>query len=113
MPLTFDEYQTKSVETAVYPGQGELIGLMYVGLGLAGEAGEVANKVKKIARDDDGTINSKSRDAIIEELGDVAWYMAMLCWEIGVPLEDVFASNLVKLADRRNRGVISGSGDNR
>ena len=55
--LTFDQYQKQAVSTAIYPGQGEVLGLVYVALGLAGEAGEIANKVKKVLRDDNGELS--------------------------------------------------------
>ena len=77
-------------------------------LGLAAEAGEVANKVKKILRDGDF-----DRKAIADEIGDCLWYIAALCRDLNVNMNDVARANLSKLEDRKKRGVISGSGDNR
>lgn len=111
-PLTFEAYQLKTAETAVYPGQGELYGLVYVALGI-GEAGELQGKVKKIMRDDKGVVTPEKKQAILDELGDVLWYAARIADELGVGLEDVAAANVAKLADRKERGVLQGSGDNR
>lgn len=102
----------RTADTAVYPGQGGLMGLLYVSLGI-GEAGELQGKVKKILRDDDGVITDEKRQAILDELGDVLWYAARIADELGTGLEDVAAANVAKLADRLERGVIGGSGDNR
>lgn len=110
--LTFEEYQLRTAETAVYPGQGETMGLIYCALGL-GEAGELQGKVKKILRDDDFVVTDEKRQVILDELGDVLWYAARIADELGTGLEDVAAANIAKLADRRERGVLQGSGDNR
>lgn len=85
----------------------------YAALGLAGEAGEVANKVKKVIRDHGARLHNEHRAAIAAEIGDLLWYCAALATEIGANLEDVANDNLEKLADRKLRGVISGSGDTR
>jgi NTP pyrophosphatase (non-canonical NTP hydrolase) len=111
-PLTIEEYQLGTAETAVYPGQGEVLGLLYVGLGL-GEAGELQGKIKKILRDDNGVITDEKREVILDELGDVLWYCARIADELGTGLEDVAMNNLAKLHDRAKRGVLKGSGDNR
>lgn len=112
--LTLEEYQLKTAETAVYPevGEGSVLAVAYCGLGL-GEAGEVQGKIKKILRDSNGIINDEHRSQIEGELGDVLWYVAQLASELGLSLELVAQHNLDKLADRRARGVLQGSGDNR
>lgn len=109
--MTFDEYQKKSRRTAVYHRAGQ--NYIYPTLGLAGEAGEVANKIKKIERDHDGVLSQETRRAIEGELGDVLWYVAQLATELGIPLEQVAERNLEKLAARLERGKISGAGDQR
>lgn len=109
-----DYYQVRTRVTAMYPevGTGSQIALAYCGLGL-GEAGEVQGKVKKIIRDDGGVLSQEKREAIIDELGDVLWYVARLADEMRVPLSEVGDRNLMKLFSRKERDVISGSGDNR
>ena len=110
--MKFDEYQEATATTAVYPGQGSITGLYYVGLGL-GEAGEVQGKIKKILRDDDGVLIQEKIDAISAELGDVLWYLSQTATELGLRLSDVAEYNIEKLFGRRERGTIKGSGDNR
>ena len=85
--------------------------IVYPTLGLANEAGEVAGKIKKIFRDNDGVIGELERDALKYELGDVLWYLTQICTELGLTLEDVAAANLEKLSSRRQRGTIRGDGD--
>jgi NTP pyrophosphatase (non-canonical NTP hydrolase) len=102
LSITLADYQAGARRTARYPGHG-LQGLSYTALGLAGEAGEVANKVKKVIRDDRATLTDEARNAIADELGDVLWYAAMLAHELGVSLEAVAARNLAKLRDRAER----------
>jgi len=82
-------------------------------LGLANEAGEVAGKVKKIFRDKGGVIGEAEREALKAELGDVLWYIAQVCTELEIPLDEVAEANLAKLLDRQARGKIRGDGDNR
>lgn len=112
MSLDFSLYQVKTGNTAVYPGQDTVIGLVYCALGL-GEAGELQGKVKKILRDDDGALTEEKRQAIADELGDVLWYAAQLATELDIPLEQIAQRNLDKLASRAERGTLQGSGDNR
>lgn len=107
---TLNEYQDKAIETAIY-GAGHKI--VYPALGLAGEAGEVANKVKKVLRDKDGVFTEEAKREIAEEAGDALWYIAALCRGLGYTLDEVAAINLEKLKSRQDRGVISGLGDNR
>ena len=109
--ITATEYQTRASETAIFPKHKAL---EYLTLGLVGEAGEIANKAKKLIRDgaDVEGYNDKLNQ-IAAELGDVLWYTAMLANELDVNLGKVMEHNLDKLADRKSRGVIGGSGDNR
>ena len=109
--MTFDEYQAKSKATAVYKDQGN--NFIYPVLGLVGEAGEVAEKIKKVIRDDDGEMTDVKRGEIKKELGDVLWYIAQLSTELGLSMTEVAELNIEKLASRKERGVITGSGDNR
>lgn len=109
--MTFEEYQEASRRTAKYPNAGK--NFVYPTLGLSGEAGEVAEKVKKILRDADGVVSDEARMAIKKELGDVLWYVSQLATEFGFSLEDVAKGNLEKLLSRLERDVISGSGDDR
>lgn len=109
--ITFGEYQSRSRETAVYPNAGS--NYVYPTLGLSGEAGEVAEKVKKVLRDKGGRIEDDTRAAVEKELGDVLWYVAQLATELGLDLGAVAEKNLAKLASRKERGVLTGSGDNR
>lgn len=109
--FSFSEYQEACTKTAIYPGRGELYGLLYVTLGLAGEAGEIANKVKKILRD--AKTVEEARAALLDELGDVLWYAARLASELNAPLPDVARRNIEKLQSRAARGKVTGDGDNR
>jgi len=109
--MDFLDYQRGTSETAIYPGAGtqSLPAVSYTILGLVGEAGEIANKFKKVLRDGRVDILKDLPD----ELGDVLWYMARLAEELGTTLDDVAAHNLKKLQSRKERNVLSGSGDNR
>ena len=109
--MDFQEYQSRSRQTARYPQVGA--NPIYPTLGLCGEAGEVADKVKKVIRDREGHFDAAVRDDLRLELGDVLWYVAQLCTELGLDLNDVAAANLDKLASRVARNVIAGSGDRR
>ena len=109
--MNFAEYQKEMKKTAIYPHQGD--NLAYPALGLTGEAGEVADKVKKIIRDHDGKLSPEIRDDIILELGDVLWYLGALCFELKISLEDVAVKNIEKIVSRKKRGVLGGSGDHR
>lgn len=109
--MNFKEYQEKARATAIYPNLNN--NLSYPTLGLCGETGEVAEKVKKIERDQGGVWSNKNREEIKLELSDVLWYIANLACEIDVTLEDIAVSNIKKLQSRLKRGKINGSGDNR
>lgn len=112
--MHFNEYQTQAAATAIYPGvgTGSVTAIAYLGLGL-GEAGEIQGKIKKILRDSDGVISQEQRLAIAGELGDLLWYVALLSEELDYGLQHIARLNLAKLADRAERGVLGGSGDNR
>ena len=97
--------------TAIYPNKGT--NLYYPALGLAGESGEVCEKIKKIMRDDEGVITPEKRDELTKELGDVLWYVSALATELGVSLSCIANNNISKLKSRQERKVLSGNGDNR
>ena len=109
--MDFTEYQALAFETAVYPGRGE--SLYYPALGLNGEAGEVAEKVKKLERDHGGELTNERAEAIAKELGDCLWYLSEMATQIGASLEAIAQINIEKLSSRQKRGVIQGDGDNR
>lgn len=109
--MNLNQYQTEALKTAVYPNMGS--NFPYPALGLAGESGEVADKLKKVIRDNDGVLTDPVRDAVAKELGDVLWYVSVLAYELDYDLETIAANNLAKLASRQERGVLTGSGDNR
>lgn len=109
--MELNEYQKLTKDTAIYIGQDEFWGLLYCSLGLASEAGEVAGKVKKMMRDGDDV--DKLRNKAIEELGDTLWYAARVADELNISLDTVAKENLAKLKDRKERGVLGGSGDDR
>ena len=126
--MNFNEYQKKALETAIYPtpyvegrdpdkyvflDEKVNVGYVYPALGLVGEAGEVAEKVKKLIRDKQGCFNQEDVEAIKKELGDVLWYVAVLAEEFFIPLEEVAADNIKKLTSRKERDKIHGNGDNR
>ena len=105
-----DMYQKVALTTAIYPREQAII---YPTLGLTGEAGEVANKVKKIIRDGSDSTNEKLVSEIKSEIGDCLWYIAVLASDFDIKLSDIASSNLEKLANRKKNGTIHGSGDNR
>jgi NTP pyrophosphatase (non-canonical NTP hydrolase) len=125
-----DLYQEIATKTAIYPGAGSPLGLMYVGLKGAGEAGEFAEHVGKAMRDnnfgmgmeynefgqtsgDYVNLTSERKAALIKEVGDQLWYLSAKCNELGITLSEAALKNLEKLCDRTERGKLSGSGDNR
>lgn len=101
--MTFEEYQSEASQTALYPRRME--NLEYPTLGLAGEAGEVANIVKKIQRDHAGVITDDTRGKLKDELGDVLWYISACADELGLTLDEIAEFNVEKLAKRHNRGA--------
>lgn len=109
--MTLNEYQGKALETAVYP---ERYRVVYPALGLAGEAGEAVDKVKKVLRGDDGgEWSEEKKRGIALELGDVMWYVATLAHDLGYSLEEIAEMNYEKLRSRQKRGKLGGDGDNR
>lgn len=108
--MNFNDYQLATQHTAIYPKDD---GLYYVTMGLTSEAGEVAGKVKKSLRDEGGVITPQRRESILSELGDVLWYCARIAEELDADLDEVAELNIMKLADRKERGAISGDGDKR
>ena len=109
--MDFKTYQRKARLTAQYPNLGS--NNIYPTLGLVGEAGEVAEKVKKVIRDKQGIFDEESKKGIKKELGDVLWYLSNLCNEFNFSFEEVALQNLEKLSLRASKGKISGSGDDR
>lgn len=108
--MTINEYQEGARSTAIYPESRRII---YPTLGLTGEAGEVADKVKKVIRDNNDDFTQERRHQIALELGDVMWYAAALAHDLGYTLEEICQMNLDKLASRMQRDKIHGSGDER
>ena len=108
--MTINEYQVGALTTKQYGAGANII---YPSLKLNGEAGEVAEKVGKVLRDNNGVFTDEIKKAIAMEIGDVLWYCAALAEDLGFTLQEIAEWNLAKLASRRERGVISGNGDNR
>jgi len=123
--MTFEEYETNALSTAVYPGRGEGFGLMYVALKMNGEAGEFAEHVGKAMRDDKfidyaeyegwwcNALDPERESLLIKEIGDVLWYLAAAAKELGTDLSTIARINNEKLAKRKAEGKLGGSGDNR
>lgn len=109
--MDFKEYQEKSRKTALYPDLGN--NFVYPTLGLSGEAGEVAEKIKKVIRDKGGIIDDNTREEIKKELGDVLWYVSQIASELKIELDDLAQLNIEKLHSRLERNMIHGDGDNR
>ena len=117
--MELNQYQKAALETAVYPKEYKTI---YPALGMNGEAGEVADKVKKVLRDSelivrDGrgaiVLPDAKREELAKEVGDVLWYVATMAYDLGYSLDEIAEMNIQKLASRKQRGQLSGSGDNR
>ena len=108
--MQLDDYQDNAKKTAIYAPEHKIL---YPALGLAGEAGEVANKVKKIMRDGVQKLPSDWKQQLSSEIGDVLWYCAMLADHLKLDLGAIMQSNLDKLNDRKKRGALGGSGDKR
>lgn len=108
--MTLNEFQKYALETATY---SEKYSIIYPALGINGEAGEVAEKVKKVIRDNKGIFDIEKRKEIAKEIGDVLWYCATLSYDLGYSLDEIGQMNRDKLMSRKLRNMIGGSGDNR
>ncbi len=114
--MTFEEYQQQALRTDVFKGSDKNIrsdGFIEKLLGLIGETGEVAEKFKKVYRDDDGKISVEKLEEMKKELGDILWYLASISNYLGIDFDDVAQTNLEKLASRQKRNKLGGSGDSR
>lgn len=113
--MEFDEYQKKAKKYDFFEETKDLkeVGFYEKVLGLVGEAGETADKVKKILRDKDGVVTKEDRELLVKELGDTMWYLAAISRYLGVPLSDVAKGNLDKLESRYQRNKLHGEGDER
>lgn len=109
--MDFEKYQKLSRKTAIYPNKGK--NFVYPTLGLVGESGEVAEKVKKVLRDKKGMIDRRTKEEIAKELGDILWYLSQLSTELDLSLKEIAKANLRKLFFRKERKKLQGSGDNR
>lgn len=104
--MELNEYQNRAAVTAIYPEEYQIT---YPLIGLIAEVGEFSNKYKKVLRDN----TAIDRENAVAELGDVLWYLSAISNDMGISLDEIATKNLYKLEDRKNRGVLSGSGDNR
>ena len=109
--MEFNEYQKLARTTAIYKDKGK--NYIYPVLGLCGESGEVAEKIKKIIRDGDGTISKEQKVELEKELGDILWYIANLGVELGLKMDSIASKNIDKLKSRQKREKLHSSGDNR
>ncbi|HEX5743993.1 MAG TPA: nucleoside triphosphate pyrophosphohydrolase family protein [Candidatus Saccharimonadales bacterium] len=110
--MNFNEYQERALTTVISEGN-EFNDLLHWVLGINGEAGEVAEKVKKIIRDKGGRVSEADKKELGKEIGDVLWYLAVFAHHLDIKFDDIADDNLKKLADRHKRGRLQGSGDNR
>lgn len=106
-------YQNRAKLTAIFPKQTLMDNLVYLTLGLSGECGEVTNDVKKLIRDDKGILTPERKEHLIDEMGDVLWYLSQLCYEIETPLEVIALRNLAKLRKRQRENTLHDTGDDR
>jgi NTP pyrophosphatase (non-canonical NTP hydrolase) len=113
--VTFDDYQKQAITTDAYGGKGDITSLAFINkiLGLAGESGEVVEKVKKLHRNNAGKISEEDRAELLKEVGDVLWYLSAIAYYLDGSLDEIAQNNLDKLFDRKSRGVIKSKGDNR
>jgi NTP pyrophosphatase (non-canonical NTP hydrolase) len=110
--MTFDEYQKKAAETLIRHDD-PMVSKTILALGVAGEAGEVADKWKKLLVYWNSELSEERKADLGKELADVVWYVAVMAEELGLSLDELMRQNLEKIADRQSRGVLKGSGDNR
>ena len=108
--MTFDEYSKEALSTSICP---EGMDIIYPMIGLSGEVGEVAEKIKKVYRDKGGRFTNGDRFEIVKELGDCLWYINKMLADLGYTLDDVATHNLNKCYRRRSEGTLQGNGDNR
>lgn len=110
--MNLDEYQKQAL-TTVLATEDKFKDLLHWVLGINGESGEIAEKVKKIIRDKNGEVSDEDKQELAKEIGDVLWYLAVFADQLGFSFNDVAQQNLDKLQSRKQRGVLKGSGDNR
>ncbi|MBR3138907.1 nucleoside triphosphate pyrophosphohydrolase family protein [Candidatus Saccharibacteria bacterium] len=113
--MNFDEYQKKAAKYDLAKATTDLknVGFIEKVLGLVGEAGETADKIKKILRDKDGLVSDEDKDLVTKELGDTLWYIAAISRYLNVSLSEVAEGNIEKLESRYQRNQIHGEGDKR
>ena len=111
--MQLDDYQARAAQTDFTTNDDPVFSRMYLSMGLAGETGEVVEKMKKVVRNAGGEVSGEKRDEIKKELGDVLWYLSQLARSLGISLNDVAETNLQKLADRAARNVLKSEGDSR
>lgn len=109
--MELNQYQALAMASAIYPNKGSNI--IYPTLGLCGESGEVAEKIKKVIRDNNGIISDETKQLLSKELGDVLWYVSAISNELGIDLNTVAETNISKLSNRVKNNTLHGSGDNR
>ncbi len=108
--MEMNEYQQAALQTAVYPQEMKIV---YPLIGITGETGEVAEKIKKVIRDNNAVFSDDDRREIAKEIGDILWYISSLSSDIGYSLDEIAAMNIDKITSRNERGKIHGEGDNR
>lgn len=111
--MDLDEYQKLAARTAQYPSDDKNYILMYLCLGLAGETGEVIEKIKHLIRDKGGEVSEEKKELLKKEIGDVLWYSSQIAAALGISFNDIAELNIKKLADRAERNVIKAEGDER
>lgn len=110
--MNLNDYQKQAL-TTVLTTDDKFKDLLHWVLGINGESGEIAEKVKKIIRDKNGKVSAEDKKELTKEIGDVLWYLAVFADQLGADLDDIAQANLDKLQSRKKRGVLGGSGDNR
>jgi NTP pyrophosphatase (non-canonical NTP hydrolase) len=111
--MEFNEYQKLATHTGTFSGLQAEYALMYVCLGLAGESGELIEKIKKGIRNHEGVFDDEARRLIKLEIGDVLWYLSQIARMLDIPFDDAASANIKKLEDRAARGVLKSEGDTR
>ena len=109
--MNFNDYQKEAHAFAVYPQ--DVPKTLYLQNAISEELGEMAGQIKRVYRQDGGQLTESRKESIKREMGDMLWYMAEQCTNLGLTLQDVAETNISKLSDRKNRNVIIGDGDNR